>query len=236
MNYVINQPGSLGDILYSIKIAEELSKEGTVDWYVAPCFWESGVSRVKVSDNVNIGPHARRCGPGSKTISLCDLTTRHDPDLMIKKYEVAGVEWEDWADYLKYDRDLELEKEFKEHLGIEEGDRYILMNETYGVNQIHLGVRRDLPKDYPGKIIEMKIYNECTIFDWCGIFEGAEEIHTVDTSLQYVIETLDTKAKLVVHPRHYNTPPIVSKLFKKPWQGIEHDRDTWRQLAPQEEE
>mgnify|MGYP000983239688 CR=1 FL=1 len=56
MKYCIDQPGSLGDIFFSIKIAEELSKKGEVFWYIAPCFWESGVSRIKVSDNVHIGP------------------------------------------------------------------------------------------------------------------------------------------------------------------------------------
>ena len=49
MKYCIDQPGSLGDILFSIKIAEELAKKGEVYWYIAPCFWESGVSRIKVS-------------------------------------------------------------------------------------------------------------------------------------------------------------------------------------------
>ncbi len=114
--------------------------------------------------------------------------------------------WEDWVDYLKYDRDPETEKDLKEFLGIEDGDKYILMNQIYGSNQIHLGVKRDLPKDYSGKIVEMQVFNESTIFDWCGIIENAEEIHTVDTSIQYVIESLDINAKLVVHPRHYNTP------------------------------
>ena len=60
MKYCIDQPGSLVDIFFSIKIAEELSKKGEVFWYVAPCFWESGVSRIKTSDNVHIGPNVSR--------------------------------------------------------------------------------------------------------------------------------------------------------------------------------
>ena len=237
MKYCIDQPGSLGDILFSIKIAEELSKSGEVYWYIAPCFWESGVSRIKTSSNVHMGPDILRYIGEAKNIKLTDLTERHDPNLMIKKYEVAGVDWEDWADYLKYERNLETENDLKEFLGIKDGDRYILINEHYGMEQIHLGVKQGLPKDYPGKIIEMKIFNESTIFDWCGIIEDAEEIHTVDTSIQYVIETLDLpNTKLVAHPRHYKTIPIVSKLFKKSWNWIEYDRDTWRKLVPMEAE
>jgi len=68
--------------------------------------------------------------------------------------------------------------------------------------------------------------------------ENAEQIHTIDTSIQYVMETLDLKAsRIVAHPRHYKyTIPHVSRLFKKPWEWIEYDRETWRECAPQESE
>lgn len=237
MKYCIDQPGSLGDILFSIKISEELAKTGEVFWYIAPCYWESGISRLKVSSNVNIGPDVPRYVPDSKVIKLTDLTERHDPNLMTKKYEVVGIGWGDWVDYIKYDRNYEIEKDFKDFLGIGDGERYILVNERYGANQQHFCVRKTIPEDYPGKIIEMNIYNELTIFDWAGILENAEEIHTVDTSIQYVIETLSlNNTKLVVHPRHYKTTPIVSKLFKKPWMWVDYDKKTWRECAPHESE
>jgi len=237
MEYCIDQQGCLGDILFTIKIAEELSKKGKVYWYVSPCFWESGIKRVKVSKNVHIGPDAPRHVSGAINIKLTDLTERHDPNIMTEKYRVAGVDWEDWADYLKYDRDLNTEKELKEFLGINDGDKYILYNQYYGLNQIHKGVKKGLPENYEGKLVELKIYNEATIFDWCSILENAEEIHTVDTSILYVIETLDLpNTKLVTHPRHYKTPQCLSKLYKKPWQWVEVDRDTWRKLAPDEAE
>ena len=46
MKYFINQPGCLGDILFTLNFAEQLSKEADVYWKVAPTFWESGIKRV----------------------------------------------------------------------------------------------------------------------------------------------------------------------------------------------
>ena len=34
-----------------------------------------------------------------------------------------------------------------------------------------------------------------SLFDWCKVFENATEIHTVDTSLSYIFEKLNLKAK-----------------------------------------
>ena len=45
MKYCIDQPGCLGDILFTLKIGEVLSEKGEVDWFVNPSFWESGISR-----------------------------------------------------------------------------------------------------------------------------------------------------------------------------------------------
>jgi hypothetical protein len=238
MSYCINEPGCLGDILFTIKIAEKLSEDGEVFWNIAPCFWESGINRVQTSEKVHIGPNVERFVSDAQQIKLTDLTDRSDSNLMIKKYESVNIEWEDWKDYLNYTRDLETEKNLKEFLGIVDGEKFILVNEYYGNNQIHLGVKKGIPENYPGKVIEFKVFNEATIFDWCSIFEEAEEIHTVDTSIQFVIETLELKAsKLVVHPRHYlYTEPQVAPLFKKPWEWIKYDRDTWRILSPMEKE
>lgn len=235
-NYVIDQPGCLGDILFTLKISEEFSKIGTVYWNVFPSIWENGINRVISSSN--IGPNQPLYVEGAQILKLRDLCPIYDPELMIKKYKTVGIDWKDWSDYVKYDRNYEVEKQLKEHLGIKDGDRYILFNEKYGMSQVHNGVKKFIPKDYDGKLIEMQIFGGVTIFDWCGILEEAEEIHTVDTSIQYVMETLDLKAsKLVAHPRHYKyTIPHVSRLFKKPWEWIEYDIETWRECVPQESE
>lgn len=233
-NYVINQPGSLGDVLFTIKIAEELNTEGSCTWNVNPLFWERGLNRIQANFRFGIRLTSK---PESEVIILTDLTTREDPDIMTKKYEVVGIDWKDWSKYLNYERDKDIEKSLFEKLEVNWDEPFILANDTYGLDQKHLGVSENLPKDYDGKIINLKVFPEFTIFDWCSVFEKAEQIHTVDTSIQYVIETLNTTDNLIVYPRHYKyTIPQVSKLFNKPWNWIECDRDTWKHWAPQESE
>jgi hypothetical protein len=233
--YCIDQPGCLGDILFTLKIAEELSKTGDVYWNIAPVFWSSGIDRI-ISSAI-LGPHYPRFIHDADNIKLCDLCKGDDPAVMTKKYEVVNIDWGDWSDYVKYDRISENEHSLRKHFNIEIGDPFILYNDTYGFDGKHHGVIDGIPKNYDGKIIKLEVFQDASIFDWCWIFENAEQIHTVDTSIQFVIETLDTKAELNVHPRHYKyTIPQVAKLFKKPWKWVEHDRDTWRKLCPREAE
>ena len=47
MKYCIDQPGCLGDIIFSLNLAEQLSKEAEVYWHISPTFWESGIKRVQ---------------------------------------------------------------------------------------------------------------------------------------------------------------------------------------------
>lgn len=236
MNYCIDLPGCLGDILFTLKIGEELSKSGNVYWHIFPSFWDSGINRIKTS--CNIGPNIPTHIENSKTIKLRDLTVGRDIEVMRIKYTSVGMDWNDWSDYVKYDRNPEIENALRDHLNIEDGEPFIIYNDTYGFNQKHNGVINSIPKDYDGKVINLQVFRNLTIFDWCWIFENAEEIHTVDTSMMYVIETLNLKAKnMTCHPRHYlQAIPAINDLFKKPWQFIEYDRDEWRKCCPNENE
>jgi hypothetical protein len=104
-NYLIDQPGSLGDILFTIKIAEELNAGGSCTWNINPVFWERGLKRLETNFRFGI-----RLGekPDSEVIKLTDLTDRSDPDIMTKKYDVVGIEWENWSNYLSYERDKDI--------------------------------------------------------------------------------------------------------------------------------
>ena len=64
----------------------------------------------------------------------------------------------------------------------------------------------------------MQFLNDITLFDWCKVIENASEIHTVETSLNYIIEKLDIKGSLNMYSKW--SPPNydhVKMLFKKPW-------------------
>ena len=101
------------------------------------------------------------------------------------------------------------------------------------------GVYQQIPEGYDGKVVEMDPnISGGKVFDWCWVFENAEEMHSVDTSLHYVMETLDLKAtRLTIHPRHYKySERVYDGILKKPWQWIEYTRDEWREMTPMEVE
>ncbi len=235
MKYFIDQPGCLGDILFTLNFAEQLSKEAEVYWHISPAFWESGIKRVK--SPAILGPHVSRTSDIDKVYKLCDMGLGKIEN-MRGKYTHFGYDWSNWASSIKYERDYETEDDLRKYFGLEKGDPFILYNDCYGMQQFHKGVVNSIPDGYDGKVIKLEVFNEATVFDWCWIFENAEQIITVDTSILMVIETLELKAKkMIMHPRHYKITNLeLGNLYSKPWEWVEYDRDTWRELCPREPE
>ena len=237
MKYFIDQPGCLGDIIFTLNFAEQLSKEAEVYWHISPVFWENGINRIK--SPAIMGPNIPRRIQGSdKVFDLCDMCNRNSPELMRMKYTHFGYDWSRWADSIKFDRNLEIEDALKKHFNLEEGEPFIFYNDSYGFGNVHKGVVQSIPENYDGKVIKLNVFENISILDWCWIFENAEQIITVDTSILMIIETLELKAKkMIMHPRHYKrTMPQLESLYSKPWEWVEYDRDTWRELCPQEPE
>ncbi len=62
-----------------------------------------------------------------------------------------------------------------------------------------------------------------SIFDWCKVIENASEIHMIETSLNYVLESKEMRDKITrnlnLYSRHYNFSEV-EYLFKLPWNYI----------------
>ena len=234
MNIVIQQPGCLGDILFIQKLLHVLSKENKVYHPIFPIFWQSGVDQL-INPSI-FGPNISI--PQDYSVYNCsDHIQNHPNDIMTSKYDGINIDWKDWSSYIKYERNYEREDYISNLLGVVPGEPFIITNSYYGMNKTMTGLVKQLPKDYDGKKVEMN-HNipGSKIFDWCWIFENAEEIHTVDTSILYVIETLNTLAsKLIVHPRHYiHTEQCLKKLFSKNWHWVKYEKDEWKKVFPME--
>lgn len=78
-------------------------------------------------------------------------------------------------------------------LGLKDDSEYVFFNKYANTKNIKYGGLNDLSFDLP--TIELEIKEGFTLFDWCKVFENATEIHTVHTSINYVIDKLDIKAK-----------------------------------------
>jgi len=113
---------------------------------------------------------------------------------MQAKYLLYGLDWQIWKDMAMWRRDVPRETELREMLGIAEGEAYNLINRTFRTDnsgKVDISVNNGL------RNIEMRSINGFSLFDWSGIIESATEIHTVSTSIIYILEMLELKAKSV---------------------------------------
>jgi hypothetical protein len=76
------------------------------------------------------------------------------------------------------------------------------------------------PSHYGKKVVEMRIYDGFSIFDWCKVLENSSEIHMIETSLNYVLETNEMKNKITKNLNLYHRHGSyheVKHLFKLNW-------------------
>lgn len=105
-------------------------------------------------------------------------------DCMRSKYEYWGINYEDWRDDAMWVRD---KKEAYLYGMTEDG---YLINKTFG-SDCKLTVK--IPElSGPGAIMSVK--KGYSLFDWAAVIENAKEIHTVNSSIIYLLELLDLKA------------------------------------------
>lgn len=220
----------LGDVLFTLKIAFKLLEFG---YHVS---WQIGAKYNWIADYIK-HPNLRFGPPDGEYLTL-DLANsieeNHPYDIMTCKYKMIGkvlpqlpkelhnIDFGDWQKYIRINRNKEKENDlFHNYLGLKDNSKYVLANNNFGYYQSRDGVTSNIQnKELP--IVWMQILGGYTMFDWIKVIENATEIHTVDTSVVYLIESINTKAKVLnMYPRHSDH---VEKLLKgithKSWQFV----------------
>jgi len=211
---LINQPAGLGDIFFCQKIGYHYQKQGfEIIWPVKPVYsylpeyLKNFIYPVEdISSFKNITSY----------LSL-DGCTKNANEIMREKYKVAQVkEYQDWADYFTFERNFKREQKILEHFDIKEGEKFNLINYNFAsppnVEKIDIKIKNN------HRDIYMNFLGFDNIFDWCGIIEKAEEIHTVNTSICYMIEKLKTTDKLFMYQRKYmKNWDYIDGIYKRPW-------------------
>lgn len=143
--------------------------------------------------------------------------------IMDFKYINLGLSFDDWSDYFTFNRNKEKEdKLFYEILGLKDGEEYVFVNRNYQMRPQVLSynaISND-PSHYGKKVVEMGIYDDFSLFDWCKVIENASEIHMIETSLNYVLETNEMKNKITKNLNLYHRHGSyheVKHLFKLNW-------------------
>lgn len=197
-----NQFFGLGDIIFEQTLVRELMKpEDRVVWPVNGIFVDA-LNRAYpdftfVDMNVLRLNYDRKDGYEMNGMSILPLRWA---DGIVKvpyymcmksKYMLYNKNWEDWKRHAMWQRDTAKEQALYEALGLKDGEQYNLINKYFrtdfsGVADINVGNSL--------RNIEMTAYEGYSLFDWTKVIEQATEIHTVSTSIIYMLELLKLKA------------------------------------------
>jgi hypothetical protein len=193
---IINQPWGLGDIIFSMTAIRKQNQK--VLWPVLPEYvdgcnraypdilfvdWKMFNMNYEIRQEYNIG--------NSKVIPLRfkDVPVT---DCMRNKYRYWGLQWKIWKEQGQYVRDLNHEKRLFQYLGLENGESFNLISDTF---QCDFRGRRIIELNNGLKNVYVKQVPGYSLFDWSLVFEQAENIHVVSSSNVYIMELLKLKAK-----------------------------------------
>lgn len=112
---------------------------------------------------------------------------------MMSKYLLFNMDYEIWKDKAMWVRDTEREQELFNYLGLREGESFALVNTTFG-SDFSGRVNIKIPRT---KTVTMRTIAGFSLFDWAYVIQKASVIHTVSTSIIYLLEMLELTAKVI---------------------------------------
>lgn len=221
--YLVGQFRGLGDILFLIPLVRALMEEGNiVMWPIVSEYMSIAKHFPDIpfvnKDKFPLLPYESRqivdtiYGRWLPYRFAIEIMGRGMKDCMRAKYELYGHNHEMWRS-LVWKRDWDAERRLERVLNLP--SEYVLVNPYFGEASRCMQIRPDIKTNLP--IITMKTIEGFSLIDWCGIIERASEIHTANTSLNYLIELMSIDAPVYVYQRG---------LWGET--AFEHTRDLWR--------
>lgn len=213
------QQYTLGDVLFLQKAVDLVISLNNVVYFPNDYGW---IAEYIKKDNLHFYDADVDC-----TIDFHNVIEPNHPyDIMTYKYEIIRnffklelneqTSWHNWQKYLVFNRNYKKEENlYFNILNIKENEDYILKNCNFAKDQTF-----NFDIDSNLKIVQLHKIPEYTLFDWCKVIENAKEIWTIDTSLNYLVESVQTKAeKLVVFPRNtQQTKNALNDIWYKNWE------------------
>lgn len=137
--------------------------------------------------------------------------------IMDAKYEIVGLSCSDWSDYVRIRRNYSKEEElFAKKINFHEP--YIVVNKNWGAG-VPL-TRTDMNIDTKLKIVELVYEPGYNLFDWIKILEKAHAVHTIETSLAYILHLLK-KNNVFLYYRIKDASEKQKPLFQA-WKNFEY--------------
>lgn len=229
----------IGDVIYTMQLVKTLALQHEIEtgedskivWGVMPQFVE-GLQRaypdvsfvdyrlINIDYNCRTEKEVMLPAPGKLLpIRWADsiLGVSYDK-CMRAKYDMYGKNYRSWIAGAGFTRDKKQENDLLEMILESTNNKpFILVNEYYQSDGN--GVRKIYVEPENGEeIVYMNEWGAFSLFDWAGVIEAAEEVHTVSTSLFYLLELLNLKS-----PAHLYSRPTdphfkhIDYLFSKPY-------------------
>lgn len=134
--------------------------------------------------------------------------------IMESKYALINSSDCDWFDYFHFSRNTKKENElYYNVLNLNDSSSYVFLNKMASIDVKYCDVLDNFISDL--NIIELQMIEGFTLFDWCKVIEKAQEIHTVHTSINYVIDKLSINAVVYNMYQGLHSPEVEFIPFKK---------------------
>jgi len=225
---VIKQPAGIGDVFFCQKIARVMMQNGyqviwplrpDIDWigkYIRDIYFPTTDDMFPGKDIFDRAG-GFSIGTDSAFISLATADITHNNGkTMSSKYHMLDISYHDWQDYFKFNRDLDKENElYYNVLGLNDDSEFVFINNLYNTDIRDSKLLSADQFDMP--VVELKIIDGFTLFDWCKVLEKAKKIYTINTSINYIIEVIDTSYdEYVIYAHDEKNKTEIDYLFKKP--------------------
>ena len=116
----------------------------------------------------------------------------HSKSFDILFYETVGVNFDVRWNYFKVERDIEREKTFFDTFNIKENE-YIFIHDDDRFKIDLSKIKNDL------KIVKPNISLTNNMFDYCYLIENAKEVHTIESSFQFIIDSMGLNKENYAH-------------------------------------
>jgi len=146
--------------------------------------------------------------------------THNDGKIMSSKYSMVGLDHSDWKDYFKFERNTQKEDElYYDVLGLKDDSEFVFINNLYNTDIRDCELLS--PENYDLPTVELKIIEGFTLFDWCKVLEKAKSVFTINTSINYLIDVLDTSyERYVIIAHDEKNKSEIDYLFTTPHEMI----------------
>jgi hypothetical protein len=144
---------------------------------------------------------------------------------MEAKYKLADLRWDNWCDHFKFNRNVDGKEDalFYDVLKLTDNSKYALKNSHFA-SPPHEQICEAARQANVNGLQEICMSNIVgfTLLDWSKVIERAQTIHTVETSINYIIEKVNTTNDLHMYSK-WNPANFfhIKNLFKKPWKYYE---------------